>query len=607
MAAAPTKRPLANTSNTIARLSGNFENTMARTGGVTPPSTAQGLARNPSLRGRPLRKAPTRPSMGLEEEPDDEESKNASAQLIADLKEQLERAEQASEQYRKQLEILQQRLDESTDQQTAAEERDFAARTRIDQLVAEIKDTVRQRREMEMTFESERNLLVEEKKRSTAREAELQSVVSRLRDTLKTKSLERANAARTGPIVEEDVETPTQQSANHEGFLQMLQEKDATIDTLKLELADIHIKAAEHEHMGDGRLQVLEKQLSDVKMQNARLLEENDSFQMLLGEKTLKGDFMHDAHSESEGMSSLAEELESIGENDEVSIETYKKVEQELKSIKEEKKALNLYIDKIIGRLLQHEGFEHIITGKDEADAPSPPPKPVVKEKPLPLAPAAPISTSLSPGPEAPTAIGGFLSRAKSVVARGAPRGRPTSYIQPAPTANENPQTAPSIPINKGHRRARSDQMNPPQDFGAAAVVQQMNKGSPLRTASGSPMSPVISPLARAQTSYFAPPTRSDTVQAPSQAGTADRSSSANSIASNQSFERQSTEATSAQASIHTRDSNPPVVTAGVMKQHQLRPLRLVNQAAEDDAQRKAANRQSWIGWFNKSSVEANQ
>lgn len=590
---------------------------MARTMSPTSPATAQGLARNPSLRGRPVRKAFPRSGISAEDEMDETESKNFNAQLIAELQEQVERAEQASEQYRRQLDIIQQRLDEATDQQTAAEERDFAARTQIDKLLAEVKDSARQRRDMEYTFESERNMMIQEKERSTAREVELQSVVNRLTETLKTRSLERASTARMSQSGEEDGTLRTRTSSDHQEYLHMLQDRDATIDALKLELADMHIKAAEQEHMGDGQVQTLEKQLSDIKMQNARLVEENDSFQMLLSEKTLKGNLFHDSQSDSGVMGSLAEELESIGENDEVPMEVYRKVEADLKNVREEKKALTLYIDKIIGRLLQHEGFEHIITGKDDADeAPLPPPKVRTKEKPLPLAPAPPVVADPSPAPATPTVMGGFLSRARSVVNRQVPPkpARPMSFIGPSSGLNEKPETAPSIPINKtmGHRRARSDQMQP-EDIGAAVVVQQMNKGatSPLRTASGTPMgSGMISPLQRAQTSYFAPPTRSDTVRAPSQSGTADPSSSANSISSDQSVERQSTEATSAQTSTHTRDHRetmgpPPPVTAGVMKQNQLRPLRLVqNQDAEEEA-RKKANRQSWMGnWFAKSAEQ---
>lgn len=587
---------------------------LSRTLSSTAPTTGQGLARNPSLRGRVVRKASTRPNVGLEGDDEENESKSANSQLIADLKEQVERAEQASEQYRRQLEALQQRLDEATDQQTAAEERDFATRTHIDKLLAEVKDSARQKRDIELNFESERSMLIQEKDRTSQREQELQSVVTRLTETLKTKSLERASTLRSGQLGDQETETPTQSAANNEEFVQILQDKDATIDALKLELADVHIKVAEQEHVGDGRLQILEKQLSDVKMQNARLVEENDSFQMLLSEKTLKGDFMHDAHSDSGGVSSLADELETIGENDEVSVEQYRKVEADLKNIKEEKKALTLYIDKIIGRLLQHEGFEHIITGKDaDEDAPAPPPKPTAKDKPLPLAPAAAISGAVSPAaPETPTYMGGFLQRAKSVVARGGPArpARPMSFIQAVPSANENPETAPRIPINKGHRRARSDQMHPPE-LASSTAAQQINKGSPLRTASGGPPSPTISPLTSAQTSYFSPPTRTDTVRTPSQTGTAEPSSSRNSVTSGESQERQSTEATSAQASVHTGDHRPaigPPVTAGVMKQNHLRPLRLVqNQDAEEEA-RKKANRQSWMGnWFSKSSLEANQ
>lgn len=553
-----------------------------------------------------------RSSLGPEEDNDSNESQDSNAQLMADLKEQVERAEQASEQYRKQLELLQQRLDEATDQQTAAEEHEFAARTQIDKLAAEARETARQRREEEINHESERNALLQETGRASAREHELQATVKRLTDSLQMKTLERANHSRMNSMGEPKQEVPTPQPPGQDDMLQVLQDKDAAIDALKLELADIHLKVAEQEHLGDGRLQALEKQLSDIKMQNARLVEENDSFQMLLIEKTSKGDFLqHDTHSDSGHMSSLAEELEEMGENDEVSFEQYKKVEAESRKLKDENKALTLYIDKIIGRLLSNPGYEHIITGKDADEVvPSPPPKPAAKEKPLPLAPAAPIANQTAEPPGTPTVFGGFLQRAKSVVNRApaAKPARPMSYIQPQlplPSANENPETAPKVPFNRGHRRARSDQTQPP-DLGAAAVVQQMNKGSPLRTASGSQMSPGISPLQRAQTSYFAPPQRSDTVRASSQSGTAEPGSSANSIASGESLERQSTEATSAQTSTHTGDhrhSMAAPVTAGVMKQNQLRPLRLVQN--QDEEERKKNNRQSWMGnWFARASVD---
>lgn len=185
------------------------------------------------------------------------------------------------------------------------------------------------------------------------------------------------------------------------------------------------------------------------------------------------------------------------------------------------------------------------------------------------------------------------------------------SYAQPnaTPTANENPETAPSIPINRGHRRARSDQAQ--QDLGAAAVVQQMNRGSPLRTVSGGPMSPGISPLSpqlAAKPGYF-PALSQASTRAPSgtQPG-GGRGSSRNSVTSDHSQERSSTDASSAHApppSMQSAQSAGPNIPGAVMKQSQLRPLRLVQaQTNEDEEARKRANRGSWMGWLRGSALE---
>lgn len=181
------------------------------------------------------------------------------------------------------------------------------------------------------------------------------------------------------------------------------------------------------------------------------------------------------------------------------------------------------------------------------------------------------------------------------------------SYAQPVlPTANENPKTAPSIPLNRGHRRARSDQAQ--QDLGAAAVVQQMNRGSPLRTVSGGPMSPGTSPLnpqLAGSAGYFPQlsHTSTRTPSASQQGG--GKGSSRNSVNSDQSQERSSTDASSAQTGAPP-PSQGPNIPGAVMKQNQLRPLRLVQAQSQDDEDaRKRANRGSWMGWFKGSTIEA--
>ena len=384
------------------------------------------------------------------------------------------------------------------------------------------------------------------------------------------------------------------------------------IESLRLELAEAQIKVAEMEHMGDGRLQALEKVLLETRMSNARLMEDNESFQLLLSEKTLKGDFMPESRPPTDapaGMGSLADELESIDESTEAHQEgdDPKKHEQDIKALRDQNKALTLYIDRIIGRLLQHEGFEHIIL--DKGDPPNVPPKEPGAQKELPPPPKE----------------GGqsLLQRAKSVVqgpARAQPKPRPMSYMLPRsetfhPSANENPETAPSIPLGRKqsvrtqHRRSRSEQEN--IDPSAVAVVGQMIRGNNVRSPSGGPLSPRVSPgLNSPRQSFFQPsatgaPTEPRSLSGTTTSATAsvnpsgvERGSSSNSVISDHSGDVDS----SGMPSPPRSNAGLNNYTGAVMKQNQLRPLRLVKETAdEEEALRKKANRGSWIaGWFNQ-------
>ena len=129
---------------------------------------------------------------------DDEDEKATNALLIADLEQRLQRSEQASEQYRKQLEVMQTRLDDATNEQTASEEKEFAQRTELDKLRAELREAARQNRESETSHESENRMLLQDRENQAARELELQSTIARLNETLRNKGIERSNANRAG-------------------------------------------------------------------------------------------------------------------------------------------------------------------------------------------------------------------------------------------------------------------------------------------------------------------------------------------------------------------------------------------------------------------------
>ena len=584
---------------------------------------------------------------------DDQRAENA--QLMEDLKSQLQRAESASEQYRKQLEVLQLRLDEVTSDRNHLEERLHDQDGHISSLQLEIKDHSRQVRETEQAVEAERQLMAKEKEQQMAREEELQAIIQRLNESLKQREVQRPGALsrsssfrnRASPDIENGQFAPgggLERSPSRNNSKLLLQ-KDKVIESLRLELAESQIRLAEMEHMGDGRLQELEKVLLETRMANARLMEDNESFQLLLSEKTLKGDFMHETRAEggaTDRMGSLAEELESADEHVEghpSEVEDPKQLDGEVKALRDQNKALTLYIDRIIGRLLQHEGFEHII--HDKAEALDPKSQGAQLDKDLPPPP---------PPKEGGAAGTSLLQRARSVVAgqtRTHPKPRPQSYMppkpEPLPTANENPDTAPSIPLgratsvrDKGHRRTRSDQ-TAQIDTVAPAVVGQMYRGSPILSTSGGPISPGLN---NPRQPFFAPASGAVTSTG-SRAPSGGTGQAASSIAVSTGTGGERAAVGSSSNSVITDhsgdlDSNgerpsPPRSTQGhggagsmnnytgaVMKQSQLRPLRLVQEnkelesghqggsvrsiAEEDEAARKKANRGSWMaGWFQSN------
>ncbi|KAL9071056.1 MAG: hypothetical protein Q9157_005589, partial [Trypethelium eluteriae] len=183
-----------------------------------------------------------------------------------------------------------------------------------------------------------------------------------------------------------------QRSNSSSANSKLVMQKDKIIESLRLELAEVQIKVVEMENMGGGKLREVEKALMETRMANARLMEDNESFQLLLSEKTLNGDFSNgllsgrsDVHQRtpsrdgpSNGGGSLADELQSVdtesdgggeGEHD-------KKLNAEINSLRDQNKALTLYINSIIERLLNHKGLEsvldktpNLLSGPDAASA----------------------------------------------------------------------------------------------------------------------------------------------------------------------------------------------------------------------------------------------
>lgn len=359
-------------------------------------------------------------------------------------------------------------------------------------------------------------------------------------------------------------------------------------------MAEVQIKLMEAENVGGGRMRDLEKQLLETRMTNARLMEDNESFQLLLGEKTLNGDLSRGeflrpsspqeerAPSRNGPMTSLADELDSAeGAEGEI----IRKLEAEINNLKGENKALTLYINKIIGRLLTHQGFESVL-GDDHA------------------APAANVNKDLPAPPKENEQPQGFLQRAKSVVG-GRPKPRPMSYAAPAPqqTLHEDPNLAPSIPLQRSqtgqttrsssfqHHRHSSDAT---QTY-PANVITNMFRIPPPAANPGQTSPGIVSP----RNSFFGLP-----INGANSTGNSNPSSRVPS--SGGAIKEEKDEKDDAKSIVsstteggHVDTPSPPrSKETSTMTGKQMRPLRLVQNEEAAMRERKAANRASWFGGF---------
>jgi len=406
----------------------------------------------------------------------------------------------------------------------------------------------------------------------------------------------------------------------------LLLQKDKLIESLRLELAEAQIKLVESENQGGGRLQEVERMLMEARMANARLMEDNESYQLLLQEKTLKGDFgtHHDfggylggasAHQDAlnalegrtssggGGGSSLADELSDATENES---ENYRRLEAELKSQKDENKALTLYINKIIGRLLQHDNFEHILDQSDD------------------IRPGTANTNKALPPPPA-SASQSFLQRAKSMAIGGGggggakPRPRPMSFMPSAPqSALTNPETAPSIPIGISRtssvRRTGRPMSEQFTGSAAASVVGAMYKGPD--SAGGGTLSPTFratgqSPLypgGAGPTAAGGPPSSAGASvggqRTPSGAGAAGGSIPMSTSGNFPGMKSETSSMSGDESNAGGEVTTPPSQSPPRNQPHEKtaftgtkpRPLRLV-QENPDSTVKTENKRASWIGW----------
>ncbi|KAI5364175.1 hypothetical protein Slin14017_G061390 [Septoria linicola] len=585
----------------------------------------------------------------------EEDAKAELAARMDELQQKLQEAERACEESQKQAAVLQVKLDEARHEQGMLEESVHEHTERINDLENEKKESLRARREMEQIYESEKEAAMREKEEAVTREEEMQAALQRMKETLAQREMRAGLDDERRPMMSRHSSNPrsangspnpdssdrqfapssiSRSDSTSRMNSKLVNQKDKIIEGLRLELAEAQIKLVEVENQGGGRMQEIQKQLYDVKMHNARLMEENESFQLLLSEKTLQGDFLRapshndgsrpsSQHMDTAAGTSLADELDSHADESEVEGDT-RRLQAEINGLKDANKALTLYINNIISRLLQHDQFEAILDKTPDLIAG---PGAISRRQ-----HAADTDKELPPPPSEQEEQPSLLQRAKSVMGGNKPRPRPLSQslapsdkMEPplrTPGLNEDPSTAPSVPLARakstraslGHRRANSE-------WPAASVVTNMYRGP---SPNSGPLSPgLTSPInrnsffGRAPSGSQVPTITENNVEKENarDSKTGSTASNHNSVVSNSGYTGLDDDgaATNGLGNERSNPSSPPRSTASsgdkdkqsgaVMMGSKPRPLRLVQEAADETAAKKQANRGSWFGWMNKGGA----
>ncbi|RPB29606.1 hypothetical protein L211DRAFT_844568 [Terfezia boudieri ATCC MYA-4762] len=574
--------------------------------------------------------------------------------IISDLTQRIKRIEAnaaaAADNFQDQKQALQSRMEEAVDEATKMEDIIHSRDETIEELESQIVELDRRNRDQEHIYETERITWSGEKEDFFYKEEELNATIQRLKETITELQKEnsrleketsrddslrrrRRHSCMTNlpPVFSEnevqanylkldgesrDVEdekvefAPPSASATpppppppsppqQDQFNNLVMQKDKLIHSLRLELAEYEVRLTQADHMGGSRVSALEQQLMDAKMTNARLMEEIESYQLLISTATLNGDFSRtdimtnafsdypqgeqEKETEHDGdrrrkdisrrnsvgpmSSSLADELEDVEEEDDsAEAEAQRKLEAEAKTLKDQNKALTLYINNIIERLLNHKDFEAILDktpslGSVQAgqkEAVSAPPPPPVSEKPS-----------------------KFFSLARNVMKTPVAVNKPVPAI-PAPEQEPSPlQRSQSMRVQPtGLRQQSKTDVTGTRE----AHFNLVNTNVPKAPQRASTFFNTGTP---ASDGYTTRPPRS-------------RNSVASSASTTSSV---SDHSTATDLSSPTTPHGPAPVAMGMIAGNKLRPLRLVQENATPEEEKKN-KRSSWMGWFNRGKEE---
>ena len=191
------------------------------------------------------------------------------------LKQDLEDARLEQHRLEDELELLREEIERTNNQirenQKSKMESQKLAENEVLRILSAFANTLQQQR------------LLEEKEVMVRSNSELSAQLKTLRNTLQS---ERSRDTPPSPREKDPADVSESSS-----YVTTIREKDRQIDSLRLELADLEVRLAEQENAALSRSRQIEEHLIQVKLENNRLAENVESYQILLQDRTLKGEY----------------------------------------------------------------------------------------------------------------------------------------------------------------------------------------------------------------------------------------------------------------------------------------------------------------------------
>lgn len=176
-------------------------------------------------------------------------------------------------------------------------------------------------------------------------------------------------------------------SSHSSGLLVRLETQDSHIRELEKVIEGLRFQCSTQRKMLETETGTLEETIQILHADNHALREDISSYQTLLQDKTVSGEFSHshfmrssNSNAAQDSMRGLPHDTDLATDLGDISLEASDKdheagdLEAEIKSLQETNKALTLYINTIVTRLLETEGFEQLL-----AREPAPHPKTVTQ------------------------------------------------------------------------------------------------------------------------------------------------------------------------------------------------------------------------------------